>query len=101
MDLLNNPTLLIVAINIALIMGSYLWYFPCFVRDNLSKLLVVDTVLIVLAVIIAGILFWGKGMTFSLFGWSLGWFAFTLFSYFLIELPFSIVYSLYFFHNRI
>ncbi len=97
MNLLNNPALLIIAINITLILGSYLWYFPCFVRADWPKLLLADTVCIVIAVTIAGVLFWGKGIEFSLFGWWVNWFVFSLLSYFLIELPFSIIYSWRFF----
>ncbi len=96
MPLLNNPTLLIIAINITLIIGNYLWYLPCFVRADWSKLLWADTLSTVFAITAAGILFWGKGIDFSLFGWQVNWFVFSLLSYFLIELPFAIIYSLRF-----
>ncbi len=100
MNILNNPSLLILAINSTLIIGCYLWYFPCFLRDNLSKLLLVDSLCSIGAVVTAGFLFMGKNIEFSLFGWSMNWFWFSLLSYFLIEFPFSIIYSLRFFYNK-
>lgn len=100
MKLLHDPTLLIIAINLTFIIGSYLWVFPCFIRDNISQLLMADTVFIVVAVTISGGLFWGKGLVFSLLGWSVSWFTFSLLSYFLLELPFSLVYGIKYFQDK-
>ncbi len=100
MNIINNPTLLILAINSTLIIGCYLWYFPCFVRDNVKKLLLVDSLCSIGSVIIAGFLFIGKGFEFSLLGWEMNWFWFALMSYFLIELPFSMVYSFLFLNKK-
>ncbi len=100
MNILNNPALLILAINSTLIIGCYLWYFPCFVRDNVPKLLLVDSICSIGSIVIAGVLFIGKDIEFSLLSWEMNWFWFALVTYFLIETPFSLVYSLLFLRNK-
>lgn len=92
MHLLNHPPLLLIAINISLIMSAYLWCFPCFIRDNLTRLMQLDILLMIAAISIAGALFYGKGINFILLGYSMNWFVFSVLTYFIIETPFVIWY---------
>lgn len=88
MPLLQNPTFLIIGINLSLIIFSYLWLYPFFVGGNANKLLVFDTAFNLFALIIAAVLYWGTGTVFNLLGWETNWFWFCIVSYFLFEMPF-------------
>lgn len=82
----------VLGINISIIVFAYFWLFPRIAEDSLQKLMNYDSIVIVVAVGVAGVLFYDTGVLFEFFSIELNWFFFTLLSYFILEVPFALWY---------
>jgi hypothetical protein len=71
---------------------AYLWFYPKVVGNNVKLMMWMDVVVTGIPVAISAILFWESDPVFSLFGWELNWFFFTILVMFAIELPAFLLY---------
>ncbi|GGA72080.1 hypothetical protein GCM10011369_12290 [Neiella marina] len=86
------PELIVLMLNGVLLIVSYSWLYPKYVADNIRKLMINDVVASVVALAVAGGLFMGKNISFNALLFDANWFWFTLLSYFVLEIPFSVRY---------
>lgn len=84
--------LLVVFYVLATLAVAYLWFYPKVIGDNVKKIAWMDILVTSIPVGISALLFWVSDPVFSLFGWGLNWFFFTVIVMFVIELP---LFSLY------
>lgn len=84
--------LLVVFYLLATIAVAYLWFYPKVIGDNVKIMLWMDIVVTAIPVAISAILFWVSDPVFSLFGWELNWFFFTVIVMFAIEMPILVLY---------
>ena len=72
----------------AVILGiAYFGIYPSLQEKTLNKIMTIDVVLTVLALGVAGALFWGSGVRFSLILFSTNWLIFSLVTLALFEVP--------------
>jgi hypothetical protein len=84
--------LLVVFYLLATIAVAYLWFYPRVIGDNVKRMMWLDLVVTSIPVAISAILFWEADPVFSLLGWELNWFFFTVLAMFVIELPIFLLY---------
>ena len=84
--------LIVISINFIIVFGAYFFLFPNIVENEIKKLMFYDFLTSLLSLFIVGSTFWGTLQTFSLFGNDLNWFWFTIITYLIIEIPFSLWY---------
>lgn len=84
--------LLVVFYLLATLAVAYLWFYPKVVGNNVKLMMWMDVVVTGIPVAISAILFWESDPVFSLFGWELNWFFFTVLVMFAIELPVFLLY---------
>jgi hypothetical protein len=84
--------LLVVFYLLATLAVAYLWFYPKVVGNNVKLMMWMDVVVTGIPVAISAILFWESDPVFSLFGWELNWFFFTVLVMFTIELPVFLLY---------
>jgi hypothetical protein len=90
--MINNPELLILALNLTVILLAYFIVFPLFCGANLNKIFRNDVLAVVTILSISGTVFWGREQEFNLLVISVNWFWFTLISYSIMEIPFMLYY---------
>ena len=81
------PEAQILIINAVILGVAYLSIYPSFKAITLTKVAVVDSVLSGLSLLVAGALFWGTGVEFSMLLFSTNWFGFSILTMLLMELP--------------
>lgn len=81
------PEAQILIINAVILGVAYLGIYPSFKTITLTKVAVVDSVLSGLSLLVAGALFWGTGVEFSMLLFSTNWFGFSILTMLLMELP--------------
>ena len=84
--------LLVVFYLLATMAVAYLWFYPKVVGNNVKLMMWMDIVVTGIPVAISAILFWESDPVFSLFGWELNWFFFTIIAMVAIELPVFLLY---------
>ncbi|MEX0737748.1 MAG: hypothetical protein WD071_00240 [Pseudohongiella sp.] len=89
---MNNPEIMIIALNIFVISAAYFVVYPKFCGADGMKIANNDIAATGIVLIIAGSIFWGTGEQFSLILFSVNWFWFTFLTYLAIELPLMIWY---------
>ncbi len=89
---MQNPELLILALNTAVVLVAYLIIYPRFCGTDIIAIAKNDLIATVIVLVIAGSVFWGSGQEFSLIFFSVNWFWFTLLTYAAIEIPFMLWY---------
>lgn len=77
----------ILIINAVIVGVAYLGIYPSFKNITSIKMTVVDSVLSGLSLLVAGALFWGAGVEFSMLLFSTNWFVFSIVTMLLMELP--------------
>ena len=92
MMMLETPELLIIAINLSLILISYLLVYPWLVGSNFDKLVINDLIVSSISLLISGSIFWGAGVNFNALLFTANWFWFSILTYLIIELPFMTRY---------
>lgn len=81
------PEAQILIINAVILGVAYLGIYPSFKTVTLTKVAVADCVLSGLSLLVAGALFWGTGVEFSMLLFSTNWFGFSILTMLLMELP--------------
>ena len=77
-----------ILILVGVILGvAYLGIFPTLQEKTLNRMMAIDLVLTALALTVAGALFWGSGVGFSLILFETNWAVFTVLCFGLIEIP--------------
>ena len=84
--------LLVVFYLLATLAVAYLWFYPKVVGDNVKLMFWMDVVVTGIPVAISALLFWQSDPVFSLFGWQLNWFFYTVIVMFVIEMPIFLLY---------
>ena len=90
--LLETPELLVIAINLSLILISYLLVYPWFVGSNFDKLIINDLIVSSISLLISGSIFWGEEVNFNALLFTANWFWFSVLTYLIIEFPFMTRY---------
>jgi hypothetical protein len=81
----SEATILIV--NAIFLAFAYLWVYPGLTRKTMNLILAYDTAISCAALLVAGLLFWGSGTSFNLILINGNWFAFSIITLMLMELP--------------
>ena len=81
------PEAQLLIINAAILAVAYLGIYPSIRNLTTGRLMAADLVLTGLLLVVAGALFWGTGVEFSMLLFSTNWFVFALLTMFLMELP--------------
>jgi len=87
-----TPELSIIALNVIIIVLSYLMIYPKVVGGDLNKLLLNDLIASVMAIVVAGSVYWGSNVAFDTLVTTCNWFWFTLLTYTLLEIPVMLWY---------
>lgn len=82
------PEGLILLINLIVLWLGFKVLHPRMAGKNIKRLLINDLLASCCALLVAGSLYSGSGIRFSLIFIDLGWFGFTLITYSLMEIPF-------------
>ncbi|MCA3508186.1 MAG: hypothetical protein IOD01_13055 [Rhodobacter sp.] len=82
-----TPEAQILIINAVILGVAYVGIYPSFKTIALTKVAVADCVLSGLSLLVAGALFWGTGVEFSMLLFSTNWFGFSILTMLLMELP--------------
>lgn len=90
---MTNPEGVILGMNAFILCCAYWVIYPRYCRANLMALALNDALSVIVALLIAGSMFGESGYRFNAFFTELGWFGFTLLTYFLMEIPFSMRYA--------
>ncbi len=83
-----SPELTILVINGVLMAFGYLVAYPALTDKTLAAILWRDTAISLAAVVLAGLLFWGKGLAFRLVLFDTNWLVFSVITLMVIEVPF-------------
>jgi predicted membrane-bound spermidine synthase len=81
------PEAQILILNSVILALAYLGIYPTLEQKTLNRIMTIDVVLSVLALSVAGALFWGTGVTFSLMLFKTNWAVFTIVTLFVMEVP--------------
>jgi hypothetical protein len=81
----SEATILIV--NAIFLAFAYLWVYPGLTRKTMNLILAYDTAISCAALLVAGLSFWGSGTSFNLILINGNWFAFSIITLMLMELP--------------
>jgi hypothetical protein len=82
-----SPEAQLLILNAVILAVAYLGIYPSIRNLTTGRLMAADLVLSGLSLLVAGALFWGTGVEFSLLLFSTNWFVFALLTMFLMELP--------------
>lgn len=84
---LAYPEAFVLAVNVVVLALAYQVLYPRIVRGDLGRLARADAVTTVVALALAGLVFWGRDVPFGLFGWRTNWFVFALLTFSALEVP--------------
>lgn len=84
--------LMVISTNFIIISGAYLFLFPKIAQDNIQKLMGYDFLTSLLSLLLIGSIFWETEQVFSFVGTDMNWFWFTITTYLIFEVPFSLWY---------
>jgi hypothetical protein len=82
-----SPETQILILNGVILGVAYLGIYPSLKEKTLNRIMAIDLVLTVIALVVAGALFWGSGQAFALLFFETNWSVFTLVTLFVIEAP--------------
>jgi hypothetical protein len=89
---MQNPELIVIALNLCILSFSYFWLFPRVAGANILTLAKYDSVSFMIAITISGILFYDSYVEFNALFLTLNWFWFTLVTFLVFETPFALYY---------
>ena len=81
------PETQILILNAAILAVAYLGIFPSLRDKTLARIMTVDLVVSLLAVGVAGALFWGRGLSFDMLLFSTNWAVFSIVTLMIMEAP--------------
>ena len=87
------PETQILILNAAILGVAYLGIFPSLREKTLARIMTVDLVLSVLAVGVAGALFWARGLSFDMLVFSANWAVFSIVTLMIMEAPLFYVFA--------
>lgn len=87
-----EPETLLLALNGVILSLAYFLIYPRMVGADINKLMQSDLLATVTSVIVAGFLFWGTSQPFDLLFGEVNWFAFSVVTFLLMEVPFALWY---------
>ena len=87
-----SPETLLLGLNGIILCLAYFLIYPRMVADDINKLIQSDLLASATSVIVAGFLFWGTNQPFDLLFGEVNWFAFSLVTFLLMEVPFALWY---------
>lgn len=82
-----SPEAQLLIINGVILAVAYLGIYPSLEEKTLNRIMTIDVVLSVLALTVAGALFWGTNVSFSLVLFDTNWAVFTIVTLFVMEVP--------------
>jgi hypothetical protein len=82
-----SPEATILIINAVLMAYAYLWAYPALPEKTWRAVMVRDTAISFAALGLAGVLFWGTGLRFSMIVFETNWFVFSILTLFAMETP--------------
>jgi len=82
-----NPEAQILLINAALLLVAYELIYPGIRGVTSMEMVKIDLLLTGLGLVIAGVLFWGEGIRFSMLLFSTNWVVFSVLTFALMEMP--------------
>ena len=82
-----SPEAQILILNGVILGVAYLGIYPSLHQKTLNRIMAIDLVLSVLAIAVAGALFWGTGTRFTLLVFDVNWLVFSCVTLFVIETP--------------
>tara|TARA_E500000075_G_C6663037_1_gene162302 strand:- start:13 stop:309 length:297 start_codon:yes stop_codon:yes gene_type:complete len=86
------PETLLLALNGIILSLAYFLIYPRMVGADINKLMQSDLLATATSVIVAGFLFWGTNHPFDLLFGQVNWFAFSVVTFLLMEVPFALWY---------
>ena len=86
------PETLLLALNGIILSLAYFLIYPRMVGADISKLMQSDLLATATSVIVAGFVFWGINQPFDLLFGEVNWFAFSVVTFLLMEVPFALWY---------
>ena len=89
---MESPELSILALNLIIVLVSYLSIYPKLAGNDLKKITFLDILSSGFALLVVGLNYWGSGHEFNILINNVNWFWFTLISYFLMEVPVMLWY---------
>ena len=89
---MESPELSILALNLIIVLVSYLSIYPKLAGDDLKKITFLDILSSGFALLVVGLNYWSSGHEFNILINNVNWFWFTLISYFVIEVPVMLWY---------
>ncbi len=87
-----TPETTILILNAVILGLAYLVIYPKSVGSDLNKLLINDVIASLIAITVAGSVYWGSGYQFNLIVTTLDWFWFTFLTYAVLEIPLMLWY---------
>ena len=87
-----EPETLLLVLNGVILSLAYFLIYPRMVGADISKLIQGDLLATVTSVIVAGFVFWGTNQPFDLLFGEVNWFAFSVVTFLLMEVPFALWY---------
>lgn len=86
------PETLLLALNGIILSLAYFLIYPRMVGADINKLMQSDLLATATSVIVAGFVFWGTNQPFDLLFGEVNWFAFSVVTFLLMEVPFALWY---------
>ena len=86
------PETLLLALNGIILSLAYFLIYPRMVGADINKLVQSDLLATATSVIVAGFVFWGTNQPFDLLFGEVNWFAFSVVTFLLMEVPFALWY---------
>ena len=82
-----SPEAQLLIINATILAVAYLGIYPAQKNITITRMMALDAVLTGLSLIVAGALFWGSGVEFSLLLFSTNWAVFAIVTMLIMEFP--------------
>ena len=88
----RSPEILVLLLNTTIWVLAYCVVYPRTAGADIAKLLQSDLMATATSLVVAGFLFWGTNQQFDLLLGEVNWFAFSLVTFLLMEIPFALWY---------
>ncbi len=82
-----TPEVTILIANAILLAFTYLWVYPGITSKSINLIMAYDLVISAAALLVAGLLFWGSGISFNLILFQTNWAVFSIITLFIMEAP--------------